>query len=176
MTVTNWYSCWCVGPVYVSHQYCFLHNYEKLPCDALKIKNINWRLQTLGNLFRCRSHDKCVVKHLKPWLEQLHVSICHCAPPSDSFVYFLLLLTVSCLPQNSYVRMPSISSHNWIPMLWWVYDAIVGEMLKMFFSHPCDLVQTPVLSWVMANHFLVLMRCLLCLRYGPCVCNKSVLL
>jgi len=28
----------------------------------------------------------------------------------------------------------------------------------------------------MANHFFVLMRCLLRLRYGPCVCIKSLLL
>ena len=63
--------------------YCFLHNNKKLPCAALKIRNNNWMLQNLGNLFRCRSHDKCVAKHLKPWLEQLHISVRQCT--SDLF-------------------------------------------------------------------------------------------
>jgi len=30
--------------------------------------------------------------------------------------------------------MPSFLSHSSIPLLWWVYDATVGVMLKMYFS------------------------------------------
>ena len=79
------------------------------------------------------------VEHLKPWLEQLHVSVRQCAPLSDSF-YFLLLLTVSCLPHRFDERMPSFLSHYWIPVLLWVYDATVGLMLKMFFFSPIRVV------------------------------------
>jgi len=50
-------------------------------------------------------------------------------------LYFLLLLTVSCLPQSFDVRMHSFLSHYWIPVLWWLYDidATIGVTLKMFF-------------------------------------------
>jgi len=70
--VTNWCNWWCVGPVNVSHQYCFC--ITKKSSRASKIRNIDWLLQNVGNLFRKRSHDKCTLKHLKPWLKQLHVS------------------------------------------------------------------------------------------------------
>jgi len=73
----------------------------------------------------------------------------YCVPmftPITLIFYFLLLLTVSCLPQSFDVRMPSFLSHYWIPVLWWVYDATVGAMLKMFsFFYSCDHVQTPIL-------------------------------
>jgi len=65
-------------------------------------------------------------------VEQLHVSRRQCSPPSDSFFYFLLLLTVSFLPQSFDERTPSFLSHYWIPVLWWVYDATVGVMLNIF--------------------------------------------
>ena len=50
-------------------------------------------------------------------------------------LYFLLLLRVNCLPQSFDGRMPSFLSlsHYWISVLWWVYDATVAVMLKMFF-------------------------------------------
>jgi len=53
--------------------------------------------------------------------------------PVRLIFYFLLLLTVSCLPQSFDVRMPSFLSHYSIPVLWWVHDATVGVMLKMLF-------------------------------------------
>jgi len=113
----------------------FLHNNEKLRCSALKIRILNWRLQNLGNLFRCRFHDKCVVKHLEFWLKQLHVSVRQCAVWTPTrLIFSFLLLTVSCLPQSFDVRMPSLLSHYSIPVLWLVYDATVGVMLKFFFS------------------------------------------
>ena len=46
---------------------------------------------------------------------------------------FLLLLTASC-PQSFDVRMLSLLSHYWIPVLWWVNDATVAVMLNFFFS------------------------------------------
>jgi len=44
----------------------FLHDNGKLPYAASKTKNINWLLENFGNLFHCRSNEKCVVKYLKP--------------------------------------------------------------------------------------------------------------
>jgi len=81
---------------------------------------------------RCKAFESLGILQI----EQLHVSVRQCAPPSDSLFYFLLLLTVSCLglPQSFDVRMPSFLSHYWILVLWWVYDVIVGVMLKIFFS------------------------------------------
>ena len=65
----------------------FLHNNKKLPRAALKIRIIGL-FQNLWSLFRCWSHDKCIVKHLKPWLEQLHVSQRQYPPPADSSFAF----------------------------------------------------------------------------------------
>jgi len=68
--------------------------------------------------------------HLAPALMYLF-----CAPmytPIRLIFCFLLLLTVSC-PQSFDVRMLSLLSHYWIPVLWWVNDATVAVMLKIFF-------------------------------------------
>jgi len=61
----------------------------------------------------------------------------------------------------------------WIMVGVWRYSW--GDV-EFFFSYPCDHVQTSILQRARANHFFVLMRCLLCERYGPWVCNKSSLL
>jgi len=89
--------------------------------------------------------------------------------------YFLLLLTVSCLPQSFNVRMPSFLSHYWVPVLWWVYDATVGVMLNVFSPIPMIMCKRLFCHELWLTIFCVLMRYLLCLRYGLYVCNKSSL-
>jgi len=105
---------------------------------------------------------------------------CICAPmctPIRLYFYFLLLSTVSCLPQSFDVRMPSFLPHYWDPCIMvGVWRCIWGDV-NIYFSYPCDHVMCKHLFcnelWL---SIFVLMRCLLCLRYGPCVCNKSSLL
>jgi len=96
---------------------------------------------------------------------------CANVQPLRLIFYFLLLLTVTCLPQSFDVRMLSFLSHYSIPVLWWVYDATVEVILNFFPIHV-----------IMCKHLWLAIFCahalvsLLCLRYGPCVCNKSSLL
>jgi len=77
--------------------------------------------------------------------------------------YFLLHLTVSCLPQSFDARMPSFLSRYWIPALWWVSDndATIGVMLKCFFS----LIRVIMCKHLFCNEswltIFVIMRCLL---------------
>ena len=80
-------------------------------------------------------------------------------------------LSLKTLPEQH-----SFLSHYWIPVIWWVYDATAGVMLKMFFTS----VRVIMCKHLFCNELwltiFVLMRCLLCLQYGPCVCNKPSLL
>jgi len=152
-----------------------LHNNEKIPCTALKFRNINWLLQNIGNSFRCRSHDKCVQKYLNlEWNSCMY--LCANVHPIRLIFYFLVLLTVSCSPQSFNVRIPSFLSHYWIPVLCWVYDTTVGVMLKFFVSPIRVIMCKHLFRNELRLTIFVLMRSSMCLRYGPCVCNKSLLL
>jgi len=72
--------------------------------------------------------------------------------------------------------MPPFLSHYCIPVLWWVYDTTVGVMLKMFFS-PIRVIMCKHLFYnELGLTISVLMRCLPRVQYGPCVCNKPLLL
>ena len=80
----------------------------------------------------------------------LHAYVRQCAHPFDlPFAY----LSFSCSGQSFDVRIPSFLSHSWIPATWWVNNAAVGVLLKVFcvgrwYCFPpitVGRVQTPIL-------------------------------
>jgi len=138
-------SCWCVAPAYASHQYCFCITKKTFRALFLQFRDINIGCFKIKE--NCLAVDFMINALQSIWnldRNSLHVSVRQCAPPFDlSFTF--VFLSVSCLPQSFDVRMPSFLSHYWIPVLWWVYDATVGVLLKCFCSYQSGRVQTPIL-------------------------------
>jgi len=81
----------CVQCVQTKHTKSKKYIWQKANCQIL--------LYNSGNLIRCRSHDKCLVKHLKPWSEQF---ACLCTPMRTShwLMFHFFFFSVSCLPQS----------------------------------------------------------------------------
>ena len=149
MTVTNWYSCWCVVPAYTSHQ---LHNNKILRAlrgvlgffyllvqisdnsckpSIQKVRHTTRKILIAKSCFEIQENQLAVdfminVLHSMWNLDRnsLRASERQCSFSFDlPFTFFFF--SVSCLPQNFDVRMPSFICHYWIRALRCVNDAAV---------------------------------------------------